>query len=91
MTSNGFTSKSVPGSQRGELNPILAAFREIGDPELPEPWVGALYVFAYFGAYPAWEEPGAYFHALTLAHAGHHRHARRVLTRLAALKEGSTP
>jgi hypothetical protein len=67
-------------------NPILAAFRD--SPEL-DLWDMGFAMHATYGGERDWEDSGHYFHAFTTATEEQVDHARRVLTRLAALtKEG---
>lgn len=72
--------------QHNEPNPILVAFRERGDAEFPESWIAALDARDAFGGFREWDVPQSYFHPLTKATTHQVQHARRVLTRLPALR-----
>lgn len=76
--------EEYPHVQHNEPNPILVAFREIGDPEYPGPWIEASWSFSLFGGYREWDDEGSYFRAFTKATEAQSRHAREVLTRLLA-------
>lgn len=72
--------------QTNPTNPILVAFRANSEAEW---WELGFAAYDTFGGYDLWEHPKNRFHAFTLATPEAVDHARRVLTRLANLKEES--
>lgn len=68
------------------VNTVLQAYRKfshrLGAVDL---WLAAHDALEAFGGYVTWDDPEHAFHVLTKAHSAEVQHARRVLTKLAAL------
>lgn len=71
-----------PRPEYDNHNPILVGYRANPDIDL---WDIGFAMFTSFGGNRDWDERGHYFHSFTIATPEQVDHARRVLTRVAAL------